>query len=218
METMIIFIFCILISIIVHELGHLIAGVLCKVKPLIFSIGFGRPILHKRIFNIDWRLSPILLGGYCKFKGEEDKCPDGLLAQRYLKKFIILIAGVGMNFLLAFISYIINYKSIKIGLYIDFIVIKWTMTNNISQEFMNIIYLIQTFKPNLFLIQLGILNLVLGLTNLLPIPVLDGAWLWEFWLEKPLGKYFIPYLKIAHLIGFILVHILIFIWIIFQYI
>jgi len=217
---MIIFISCVLISIIIHELGHLIAGVLCGVKPLAFSIGFGRSFLHKKIFGIDWRLSPILLGGYCKFNGEDSKIPGGLLAQRYTKKFIILIAGVSMNFLLAFITYIINYKSLKIGLYIDFTFIKWIFTGININEGYNIVYLIQSLNlhPNLFLVQLGILNLVLGLTNILPIPVLDGAWLWEFWLEKPLGKYFIPYLKIAHTIGFIVLHILIFGWIISQYI
>ena len=80
-----------IIMIILHESGHLIASLLLKVKVEAFSIGFGRPFFKKIFKGIEFRFAPILLGGYTKVKGEDDYSGNGLLAQPYYKKFLIII-------------------------------------------------------------------------------------------------------------------------------
>ena len=54
----------------VHEMGHLLAGLAVGIKAEAFSIGFGPIIFSRKIKDIDFRLSIIPFGGYCKFKGE----------------------------------------------------------------------------------------------------------------------------------------------------
>lgn len=55
-----------------HELGHFFAAKLCGVKVEAFSIFMGPVLLHKKIGGVDWRLSLLPIGGYCKMKGEQD--------------------------------------------------------------------------------------------------------------------------------------------------
>ena len=172
-----------LISIILHEAGHMISALLCGVKVNAFSIGFGKPYLHKKIWGIDFRLTPFLLGGYTALAGEYDKYNRGFLAQPYRKKVIILLSGVLTNFLIAFVCYLINYGSIKIGLNIDFALMKSVFTKNFTEIFL----LLEMFKPNLFLLQLSLISFFCGIFNLIPFPSLDGGFLWLVFLEKKIN-------------------------------
>jgi regulator of sigma E protease len=56
----------------VHELGHFIAARLCGIDVDAFSIGWGKPILKKKIGTVEYRLGLFPLGGYCKMRGESD--------------------------------------------------------------------------------------------------------------------------------------------------
>ena len=95
-----------LFMVLVHELGHYIAGRILKFKITEFSIGFGKPIFqrkNKRGELISLRVFP--LGGYCAFKGEEDDnetpAKDSFNAQKPWKRIIVFLAGITMNFLTA---------------------------------------------------------------------------------------------------------------------
>ena len=95
-----------LFMVLVHELGHYIAGRILKFKITEFSIGFGKPIFqrkNKRGELISLRIFP--LGGYCAFKGEEDEnekpASDSFNAQKPWKRIIVFLAGITMNFLTA---------------------------------------------------------------------------------------------------------------------
>ncbi len=60
-----------LVMIVIHELGHYIAGKILKFKINEFSVGFGPKLLSKKKKNgevISLRLIP--LGGFCAFEGE----------------------------------------------------------------------------------------------------------------------------------------------------
>ncbi len=179
------FIIALLISVMVHELGHLISALICKVKVEAFSIGFGRPIWKKVIKGIEFRISPLLLGGYVKLAGENDKRPGGLLAQRYLKKLFIILSGVTMNLILACICYFFLYKSITLGMTVDWTILKSILTKNfeLPQQ------LIATLQPNMFLLQLSLINFGCAILNALPIPALDGGLIWLVWLEKLTPNY-----------------------------
>jgi len=55
-----------------HELGHFLAARLVGIHVEAFSIGWGNPILKKKIGDVEYRLGMFPVGGYCKMKGETD--------------------------------------------------------------------------------------------------------------------------------------------------
>jgi len=55
-----------------HELGHFLAARLVGIKVDAFSIGWGNPILKKKIGDVEYRIGMFPVGGYCKMKGETD--------------------------------------------------------------------------------------------------------------------------------------------------
>ncbi|MBO4626196.1 MAG: site-2 protease family protein [Alphaproteobacteria bacterium] len=99
----------------IHELGHFLAARWAGVRVNTFSIGFGPAIAKwhdKR--GTQWQLACIPLGGYVSIYGQEDmfdrkkyqelspeKKQGHYLSVRPWKQFIIIAAGVTMNFLLA---------------------------------------------------------------------------------------------------------------------
>ena len=56
----------------VHEFGHFLLAKLFDVKVTNFSIGFGPPIISGTIGETKYQISPIPLGGYVKFFGDEN--------------------------------------------------------------------------------------------------------------------------------------------------
>jgi len=55
-----------------HELGHFLMARLMKIKVDAFSIGWGNPILKKKIGDTEYRLGMFPIGGYCKMHGDSD--------------------------------------------------------------------------------------------------------------------------------------------------
>ena len=60
------------IVVFVHELGHFLAARLVGIDVEAFSIGWGNPLLKKKIGSVEYRLGMFPLGGYCKMKGEHE--------------------------------------------------------------------------------------------------------------------------------------------------
>ena len=201
--TLLYFISALMLAVIVHELGHTISALICGVKVEAFSVGFGKPIWHKKLFGIDVRFCPILLGGYTKIAGEFDKRKDGFLAQRYSKKVFILLSGVAMNFLLACICYKINYGSIIEGFTIDMMIFKSIFTKDYLIPSM----IIGNYMPNIFLLQLSLINIICALFNIVPFPALDGGMLWLVLLENKI-KNFERFMKKIFAYGFAFLMIL----------
>lgn len=97
-----------LFMILMHELGHYIAGKILKFKINEFSIGFGFPIFSKTNKKTGEKFSLRIfpLGGYCSFdgeNGENDQSPTAFNKQKPWKRIIVLLGGVTMNFLTAII-------------------------------------------------------------------------------------------------------------------
>ena len=97
-----------------HELGHYSVAKFFGVYIEIFSIGFGKKLFSFQMFNTEWRIAMIPLGGYVKMKGQDDsdpsaRCadPDSYNAKTPLQRILILLAGPAANFILAFVVYII---------------------------------------------------------------------------------------------------------------
>ena len=95
-----------LFMVLVHELGHYIAGRILKFKITEFSIGFGKAIFsktNKRGEKISLRIFP--LGGYCSFAGEGDDKENpkegDFNSFAPWKRIVVFFAGVFMNFVTA---------------------------------------------------------------------------------------------------------------------
>lgn len=192
---------CLLITVAVHEAAHMFVALACGIKVKAFSIGFGRPIWHKKFKGIDFRLCPILLGGYVRLEGEKTKRKFGWLSARYSKKMAIVLAGVVANFLFACIVYLIYYKSISFGIWFDWQIMVGVITKDVDK----LRFLLSNVIPNLFILQLTIMNLFAAITNVIPLPSLDGGYIWLFPLEKFFKQKFPKFLEKIVRIGFIFI-------------
>ena len=96
-----------LFMVLIHELGHYIAGKILKFKINEFSVGFGPKIFQKKKKNGELiSLRAIPLGGYCAFDGEteeEQDSPQAFHNQKPWKRLIVLFSGAFFNFLSAII-------------------------------------------------------------------------------------------------------------------
>lgn len=103
----------------IHELGHFFAARASGVRVDKFSIGFGPAIIkwHDR-HGTQWQVACLPLGGYVSIYGQEmmfdrkayaelpaDKKVGHYLSAPAWKQFIIVAAGVTMNFILAWFIY-----------------------------------------------------------------------------------------------------------------
>lgn len=58
------------LCIFVHELGHLIGGVLMGIKVRTFSLGYGKGFIKKKWGETTYQITLIPFGGYCTFYGD----------------------------------------------------------------------------------------------------------------------------------------------------
>jgi len=123
-----------LFMVLIHELGHYIAGKILKFKINEFSVGFGPKIFQKKNKGgelVSLRVFP--LGGYCAFEGETEENKDNPNAfnnQKPWKRLIVLFCGAFFNFLSAIIfSFILLMAS---GY--DLVQVKKVSTNSINQS------------------------------------------------------------------------------------
>jgi regulator of sigma E protease len=57
------------IMIFIHELGHFMAAKSFGVRVLVFSLGFGKTLLHIKRGETDYRISALPFGGFVKMAG-----------------------------------------------------------------------------------------------------------------------------------------------------
>ncbi len=103
--TIIAFIFAIGILITVHELGHFLAAKASGINVKEFSIGFPPRILSFTRGETKYTIGLLPLGGYVSMLGEnsESKDPRAFNNQTPGKRFFVSVAGVIMNFALAWL-------------------------------------------------------------------------------------------------------------------
>lgn len=106
-----ILIFGILIA--VHEFGHFIAAKSLGVKVLEFSIGMGPAIIKKQKKETLYAFRCLPIGGYCAMEGEDEETDDprAFTKQPAWKRFIILVAGSGMNFIFGFLVILLVFAN-----------------------------------------------------------------------------------------------------------
>jgi regulator of sigma E protease len=95
-----------------HELGHFLAARWVGVKVLKFSIGFGPKLFGRQVGETEYLVSAVPLGGYVKLFGEDETeaiTPDdrrrSFSHQGLWGKVLIVAAGPGFNFILAYLIF-----------------------------------------------------------------------------------------------------------------
>lgn len=95
-----------------HELGHFLAARWVGVKVLKFSLGFGPKLFGRQVGETEYLVSAVPLGGYVKLFGEEETeavTPDdrrrSFVHQSLFGKILIVAAGPGFNFILAYLIF-----------------------------------------------------------------------------------------------------------------
>ena len=96
----------------VHEWGHFWVARRCGVKVLRFSVGFGRPLWHRKGKDgTEYAVAAIPLGGYVRMLDErEGEVPEALKSQAFNNKSVwqriaIVAAGPLVNLLFAVLAY-----------------------------------------------------------------------------------------------------------------
>lgn len=191
--------------ILIHEGGHCIVAKLCKVKVNEFAIGFGKVIWQKQGKETKYSLRMIPLGGFCSMEGEEEASDsEGSFSKASVwKRIAIVVAGAAVNIIFGIIVYFvlvstvglqfadptkdtflnrIYYGGQRTGAFIGSIFesIKMLFTGGVKTDQMIGIVgisevVVQTSKLVDYIYLLAVISVSLGVTNLLPIPALDGG-------------------------------------------
>ena len=177
----------------IHEGGHFLVAKLCKVKVNEFAIGFGKILWQKQGKETKYSLRMIPLGGFCNMEGEEEEsdAPGSFSKASIPKRIAIVAAGGLVNILFAIILYVILVTVIT-GNFItgltssgDIINAMWEsikliFTGGVTAD--NLVgpigiseIVAQTTGLIDFFYIMAIISLSLGVTNLLPIPALEGG-------------------------------------------
>lgn len=89
----------------VHELGHFLTAKFFKMPVSEFSIGMGPQVFSFNTKETTYSFRAIPIGGYVNIEGMEvgSQVENGFNSKPAYQRFIVLFAGVFMNFLMAFL-------------------------------------------------------------------------------------------------------------------
>lgn len=118
--TLIAFIFVLGVTVLIHESGHFFFAKRAGIYVYEFSIGMGPKIFGWRRSNdeTEYCIRAFPIGGYVQMAGEEIEADENIPKEKrmqsktWMQKFLTVIAGVMMNFILAiFLLFIISLCS-----------------------------------------------------------------------------------------------------------
>ena len=194
----------------IHEGGHFLVAKLCKVKVNEFAIGFGPTIWKKQGKETKYAIRLIPLGGFVSMEGEDEESEhqNSFSKASIPKRIAIVAAGAIVNIIFGIVTYFIliavAYKNIGIAFEacIEFITsifesLKMLFTGNVGVKDLTgpigisqVVSNTTTFTNYIYIIS--VISVSLGVTNLLPVPALDGGKILILIIEairrKPLKK------------------------------
>ena len=194
----------------IHEGGHFLVAKFCNVKVNEFAIGFGPTIWSKQGKETKYAIRLIPLGGFVRMEGEDEESEHerSFSNASIPKRIAIVAAGAIVNIIFGLIVYFvlvsIVYKDILIALQATggfissiFESLKMLFTGNIGIKDLSgpvgiskVVSNTTTFANYIYIISA--ISVSLGVTNLLPIPALDGGKILLLIIEairkKPLKK------------------------------
>ena len=194
----------------IHEGAHFLAAKLCRVKVNEFAIGFGPTIWKKQGKETKYALRAIPLGGFVSMEGEDEESNHerAFSNASIPKRIFIVAAGACVNIIFGLLTYwllvVIVYKNIPLafqatGGFVSSIgeSLKMLFTGNVGIKDLTgpvgiseVVAQTTTIVNYVYIIAL--ISVSLGVTNLLPIPALDGGKIvilvTEAIRKKPLNK------------------------------
>lgn len=95
----------------VHELGHFVAAKLCGIQVNEFAIFMGPALIKWQGKETKYSIRCIPFGGFCAMEGEDEDSenPRAFTKAAWWKRVIVLLAGVTMNVVLAFLMLLIVF-------------------------------------------------------------------------------------------------------------
>lgn len=129
----------------IHELGHFVFCKIFNVKTPSFSIGFGPRVFTKRLWDTDFSLSLIPLGGYVEIEGigedsEEKTHPSkySFFKKSYYQKLLIILGGILTNIVFAYVAlsflFLIGMKQAPIAWPLQKVIVKEVEINSAASS------------------------------------------------------------------------------------
>lgn len=177
----------------IHEGGHFIVAKLCKVRVNEFAIGFGPTIWKKQSKETKYALRLIPLGGFVNMEGETEASDkeDAFNNVSIPKRMAIVAAGATVNIVFGIIVFLIlisvSYGDIAIGVKetgnfllsiinsLKMLILGKVGINDLSGPVGISKVVTQTAGIAQYVYILSVVSVSLGVTNLFPIPALDGG-------------------------------------------
>jgi membrane-associated protease RseP (regulator of RpoE activity) len=106
----VLFALAILISVALHECGHMWVGRATGMKVRRYFVGFGPTLWSTRRGETEYGLKAVPAGGFCDIAGmtaveelEPDELDRAMYKQKTWKRSVVLLAGPGMNFVIGLV-------------------------------------------------------------------------------------------------------------------
>ncbi|WP_024806393.1 RIP metalloprotease [Nocardia sp. BMG51109] len=106
----VLFALCILMSVALHECGHMWAAQATGMKVRRYFIGMGPTVFSFRRGETEYGLKALPLGGFCDIAGmtaldevEPEELDRAMYRQSTWKRLVVMFSGIAMNFLLGFL-------------------------------------------------------------------------------------------------------------------
>jgi regulator of sigma E protease len=177
----------------IHEGGHFLVAKLCKVKVNEFAIGFGPCIWKKQGKETQYAIRLIPLGGFVSMEGETEESKDekSFANASIPRRIAIVAAGAIVNIVFGLVTYLILIAVVyqDIGLAFratgEFAVslaesVKMLFTGSVGvKDLTGPVGISEMVTQSVgianYIYMIALVSVSLGVTNLLPIPALDGG-------------------------------------------
>lgn len=114
MGTLVLFIVVLSLLVFAHELGHFVMAKRTGMKVEEFGFGFPPRLWGVKRGETTYSINWIPLGGFVKIKGEsgeQAQDADSFASKQAWQRFLVLVAGVAMNLVLAAVLFSIGYMA-----------------------------------------------------------------------------------------------------------
>ena len=98
------------VALLVHELGHLLAARACRISVTQAGFGWGPQLYSIRLRNIDCYLRVLPIGAYIRMDMVD------LQRRPLTQQLLVLLAGIGVNLILAVIAWGTIFGSVNLAL------------------------------------------------------------------------------------------------------